>query len=96
MLGLPPITDESDFTAYDEYVGERYADAPPATLEAIRLAARSDALFMDPVYTGKAFSGLVGEIRKRRLGRDETVVFVHTGGLPIIFAYPEVLANLPA
>jgi 1-aminocyclopropane-1-carboxylate deaminase/D-cysteine desulfhydrase-like pyridoxal-dependent ACC family enzyme len=95
LLGLPPVTDESDFTAYDEYVGERYADAPPATLEAIRLAARTDAIFLDPVYTGKAFSGLIGEIRKGRLTKDQTAVFVHTGGLPIIFAYPELLANLP-
>lgn len=96
ILGLPPVMGESDFTAYDEYVGERYADTPPATLEAISLAARTDAIFMDPVYTGKAFSGLVGEIRKGRLGKDDTVVFVHTGGLPIIFAYADVLANLPA
>ncbi len=37
---------------------------------------------------------MVGEIRKRRLTRDDTLVFVHTGGLPIIFAFGEVLANL--
>ncbi|HEY3187345.1 MAG TPA: hypothetical protein VGJ70_07710, partial [Solirubrobacteraceae bacterium] len=61
---------------------------------AIKLAARTDALFMDPVYTGKAFSGLVGEIRKGRLTRDDTVVFVHTGGLPIIFAYADLLGSL--
>jgi 1-aminocyclopropane-1-carboxylate deaminase/D-cysteine desulfhydrase-like pyridoxal-dependent ACC family enzyme len=94
LLGLPPLMEEGDFTAYDEYVGSGYADTPPTTLEAIKLAARTDAIFLDPVYTGKAFSGLVGEIRKGRLTRDDTVVFVHTGGLPIIFAFAEVLADL--
>jgi 1-aminocyclopropane-1-carboxylate deaminase/D-cysteine desulfhydrase-like pyridoxal-dependent ACC family enzyme len=49
---------------------------------------------MDPVYTGKAFSGLVGEARGGRLGRDDLAVFVHTGGLPIIFAYHEALQDL--
>jgi 1-aminocyclopropane-1-carboxylate deaminase/D-cysteine desulfhydrase-like pyridoxal-dependent ACC family enzyme len=50
---------------------------------------------MDPVYTGKALSGLVGEIRRGRIGRNETAVLVHTGGLPTIFAYPELLGSLP-
>ena len=94
LLGLPPLMVEADFTTYDEYVGSAYADTPPATLEAVKLAARTDAIFLDPVYTGKAFSGLVGEIRKGRLTRNDTVVFVHTGGLPIIFAFAEVLATL--
>ncbi len=84
-----PLMVESDFCVHDEYVGAEYGDAPPATLEAIRLAARVEGVFLDPVYTGKAFSGLMGEIRK-----GETVVFVHTGGPPIIFAYDEVLARL--
>jgi 1-aminocyclopropane-1-carboxylate deaminase/D-cysteine desulfhydrase-like pyridoxal-dependent ACC family enzyme len=94
LLGLPQLMTEDDFTAYDEYVGAGYADAPAATLEAIKLAARTDAIFVDPVYTGKALSGLIGEIRKGRLTSDDTVVFVHTGGLPIIFAYPDLLAAL--
>lgn len=94
LLGLPPLMEEADFTTYDEYVGARYADHPPTTLEAIKLAARTDAIFLDPTYTGKALSGLIGEIRKGRLTKDDTVVFVHTGGLPIIFAYADELANL--
>ena len=39
-----------------------------------------------------ALSGLIGEIRNGNVGKDETVVFVHTGGTPIIFAYDELLA----
>ena len=94
LLDLPPLMEPGDFTAYDEYVGAAYADHPPATLEAIKLAARTDAIFLDPTYTGKALSGLIGEIRKGRLTKDDTVVFVHTGGLPIIFAFADELANL--
>lgn len=94
LLDLPLRLEPDDLDVHDRYVGDRYGDAPPATLEAIKLAARSDAIFMDPVYTGKAFSGLVGEIRAGAIGKDDVAVFVHTGGLPIIFAYHRLLKDL--
>lgn len=93
-LELPVRLEPDDFDVHDQYVGGRYAATPPTTLEAIKLAARTDAIFMDPVYTGKAFSGLVGEVRAGNVGKDDVCVFVHTGGTPIIFAYHEVLKNL--
>ncbi len=49
---------------------------------------------MDPVNTGKALSGLVGEIRAGALDKEDVAVFVHTGGLPIIFAYHVPLKEL--
>ena len=94
LLELPAVVDDDDFEVYDEYVGARYADVTPGVREAIRLLARTDAIFLDPVYTGKSMSGLIGEIRKGRFAAGQTVVFVHTGGLPIIFAYHEILAGL--
>ena len=94
LLDLPAGLASDDFDVHDEYVGERYGATPPTTLEAMRLAARTDAIFMDPVYTGKAFSGLVGEVRAGRIPPDDIAVFVHTGGLPIIFAYHKVLKDL--
>ncbi|MGH2368983.1 MAG: pyridoxal-phosphate dependent enzyme, partial [Chloroflexota bacterium] len=94
LLDLPARLEPDDFDVHDQYVGERYGATPPTTLEAIKLAARTDAIFLDPVYTGKAFSGLVGEVRAGNVGKDDVAVFVHTGGLPIIFAYHEVLKAL--
>jgi 1-aminocyclopropane-1-carboxylate deaminase/D-cysteine desulfhydrase-like pyridoxal-dependent ACC family enzyme len=94
LLDLPAALSPGDFDVHDEYVGGRYAATPPTTLEAIKLAARTDAIFMDPVYTGKSFSGLVGEVRAGRVPREDIALFVHTGGLPIIFAYHEVLKGL--
>ncbi len=94
VLDLPPIMSEDDFVAYDEYVGSRYGDATPEVLDAIRLLGRTEGIFVDPVYTGKALSGVIGEIRKGNVKAGETVVFVHTGGTPIIFAYDELLSKL--
>ena len=93
-LGLPAVVGEGDFCVHADYVGEGYGRTPPETLDAIRRAARVEGVFLDPVYTGKAFAGLIGEIRRGHVRAGETVVFVHTGGLPIIFAYDDVLATL--
>ena len=94
LLDLPVRVGSEDLDPHDQYTGGRYASTPPATLEAIKLAARTDAIFLDPVYTGKAFSGLIGEVRAGRIPDDDVAVFIHTGGTPIIFAYHEVLKNL--
>ena len=94
VLDLPPIMSEGDFSAYDDYVGSRYGDATAEVIEAIRLVGRTEGIFLDPVYTGKAMSGLIGEIRKGHVRKGETAVFVHTGGTPIIFAYDEVLSKI--
>ncbi len=62
-----------------------------ATLEAIRLAARLEALILDPVYSGKGLAGLVALIRDGRWRSDEDVVFLHSGGEPALFAYRELV-----
>lgn len=94
-LGLDARLEPADITVHDEYVGERYGVPTPACLEAIRLAGRTEGLILDPVYTAKAFSALIDQVRRGELGPDETVVFVHTGGIPITFAYSEeILAGL--
>ena len=58
-----------------------------ATVEAIRLGARLEALVLDPVYSGKGLAGLIALVRGGRWTQDQDVVFVHTGGVPALFAY---------
>jgi 1-aminocyclopropane-1-carboxylate deaminase/D-cysteine desulfhydrase-like pyridoxal-dependent ACC family enzyme len=95
LLDLPARLEAPDIDVHAEYVGERYGVPTTAGLEALRLAARNEALILDPVYTAKAMSALIDQVRRGRIGPDETVVFVHTGGLPITFAYAEeILAGL--
>ena len=95
MLGLDARLNPEDFGADDGYVGEGYGIPTDAGLEALKLAGRSEGLILDPVYTSKAMSALVDHIHTGHIGPDETVVFVHTGGLPITYAYaPEIVASL--
>ena len=71
----------------DDYIGERYGVVTEGGREAMRLLARTEAVILDPVYSSKAMAGLIDHVRKGRIGRDETVVFLHTGGTPALFAY---------
>jgi D-cysteine desulfhydrase len=63
-------------------LGPGYGRGTPECFAAITLAARTEGLILDPVYTGKAMAGLIAACRSGVIGRDDVVVFVHTGGMP--------------
>lgn len=64
----------------DDYVGEGYGLIDPDQPGVVDEATRLTGLLFDPTYTGKALYGLYNEVRSGRFGRDDTVVFWHTGG----------------
>jgi D-cysteine desulfhydrase len=66
-------------------IGKGYGARTDACLEAIRLAAATEGLLLDPVYSGKAMAALVADRRSGALAPDHPVVFLHTGGLPALF-----------
>lgn len=65
-----------------------------ASTEAIRTLAREEGLFIDPVYTGKAFAGMLDHIRTGRVPQGSSVVFWHTGGATALFAEKEILGKI--
>jgi 1-aminocyclopropane-1-carboxylate deaminase/D-cysteine desulfhydrase-like pyridoxal-dependent ACC family enzyme len=67
-------------TVDDSFVGEGYGIPTPASREALEVAARTEALFLDSTYTAKAMAGLMAHVRAGRFRSDETVLFWHTGG----------------
>jgi len=73
------------------HAGPAYGVPHAATIEAIKLAGRLEALALDPVYTGKGLAGLIALIRGGRWKTSDNVVFIHTGGSPALFAYRETL-----
>ena len=83
--------DEASVEVMAGHAGPAYGVPHSATIEAIRLAGRLEALALDPVYSGKGLAGLIALIRARRWRKDEDVVFIHTGGAPALFAYQSVL-----
>ena len=63
--------------------------------EAMRLLAGTEGIILDPVYSAKAMAGLIDHVRTGRIGKGQTVVFLHTGGTPALFAYAADLDLAP-
>jgi D-cysteine desulfhydrase len=76
----------------DGFVGPGYAMPYPEDIDAIRLAARTEGLLLDPTYTGKAFAGLLHAGRAGLFDPAAAIVFVHTGGVFGLFPQRDVLA----
>ena len=95
LLGLDVRLRPEDIWNSQAFVGPAYAEATPEGMEAIRLVAETEGIFLEPVYTGKAFAALLHDIRRGELTTRDTVVFLHTGGTPLIFAYAAELGESP-
>jgi D-cysteine desulfhydrase len=95
LLNVPPVPGGS-VRALDEWRGPGYSLLSDELVAAVRLVARLEGVLLDPVYTGKAMAGLIGLIRRGDLKRGETVLFVHTGGSPTLYAYQSVLQSWSA
>ncbi|HEX9014896.1 MAG TPA: pyridoxal-phosphate dependent enzyme, partial [Chloroflexota bacterium] len=92
-LGVAVHIAPEEIVNFDEYSAPGYGAVSEAGLEAIKLAGRTEGVMLDPVYTGKAMAGLIDHVRQGRLTRDDTVIFVHTGGLPALFAYKDEIVS---
>jgi len=74
----------------DSYVGKGYADIYPEIPETIKYVAKVSGVLLDPVYTGKAFYGMLDLIKKENI-KGKNILFIHTGGAPLIFNYADKL-----
>lgn len=84
-LDLPERLELSDLTTDQAFIGDGYGIPTSGGLEAIDLLARSEAILLDPCYTSKGMAALIAHVREGALTAGETVVFLHTGGMPALF-----------
>lgn len=94
LLGSHRQLSASDISIDDGHVGAGYAVPTEEGMAAIAMLARTEAIILDPVYTAKAMAGLIADIQTRDFGPDDSVVFLHTGGGPSIFANLDAFAAL--
>jgi 1-aminocyclopropane-1-carboxylate deaminase/D-cysteine desulfhydrase-like pyridoxal-dependent ACC family enzyme len=86
-LGINIRFSPADIFVDDGYIGGAYGVVSDAGREALRLLAMTEGIILDPVYTSKGMAGLIDHVRRGLLQPGESVVFVHTGGTPALFAY---------
>lgn len=93
LLGLPARISDDDVRIDDSQLGGGYGVPTDAMRDAVRTAASREGLLLDPVYSGKAFAGVLRDLRDGTIGDGEAVLFVVTGGVPGLFAYRQDLAG---
>jgi 1-aminocyclopropane-1-carboxylate deaminase/D-cysteine desulfhydrase-like pyridoxal-dependent ACC family enzyme len=87
VLGLDTRLSEDEIRNGMRFVGPGYGIPTEACVDAVKLFARTEGVILDPIYTGKAAAGMIVHIREGRYGKDDALVFVHTGGTPAIFTW---------
>ncbi len=93
MLDVPISFNRSDMRVLDQYIGEGYGIMTQDVYDAIHLCAQTDAIILDPNYTGTVMTAMLDDIRSGNVGPDQSLIFLHTGGLPALFAFAEELAR---
>lgn len=93
-LERPPEVKTEDIHTDSNYYLPGYEIPNEASSRAIRMLAKEEGLFIDPVYTGKAFAGMIDYIESGKIEKGKTVVFWHTGGATGLFAEKEILGDL--
>ena len=87
LLGRTDLTiKKEDIILVSGFEGAGYAISSPEGSQAIELLAKTEGILLDPTYTGKAFAALVDHIENGEIGKEERIVFWHTGGLPDLFS----------
>lgn len=90
LIERPDLAHVIEVNCDGGYVGSGYGAETPAMGNAVRMLARTEGIFLDPVYTGKAMAGLIDYVGTGKLGGAGAVVFLHTGGTPALFVYPDI------
>jgi 1-aminocyclopropane-1-carboxylate deaminase/D-cysteine desulfhydrase-like pyridoxal-dependent ACC family enzyme len=89
-LGIDCYVAPEDVINDGNYVGPAYAVPTPECMRAIKLLAETEGIMSDPVYVGKGLAGLIDHIKTGKLGKRDTVIYLHTGGSPLLFCYPDI------
>ncbi|MER7678673.1 1-aminocyclopropane-1-carboxylate deaminase [Streptomyces sp. NPDC096934] len=87
LIGAGREPTDADVELDERYHAGTYGIPDEATLEAMRLAARTEGMVTDPVYEGKSMAGMIDLVARGEIGRDSTVLYAHLGGQPALNAY---------
>jgi len=91
LVGLQFSLNYNEITVYDEYTCGGYGVITRDVVDVVKKVAKLEGVLLDPVYTGKAMMGLFDLVEKGDVPKGSTVVFLHTGGTPLIFQYEDEL-----
>ena len=86
-VGVSGAIPRDSVVCFDDYVGPGYSRPTEGMIEAVKLLASTEAILLDPVYSGKTMAGLIDLVRNDYFELESNVLFLHTGGSPALYAY---------
>jgi D-cysteine desulfhydrase len=96
LLGVDRQVPREAVLSFGDYWRPKYSVPNAKMVEAVQMLARTEAILLDPVYTGKIMAGLIDLSRKGYFRKGENLLFIHTGGAPSLHAYePQLLGDAP-
>ena len=87
LIGFSHRFTAADVDIRTDFIGPGYGVVTPEGRAALDLLARTEGILLDPVYTAKAMAALIHDVRQGKWAKGDTVIFLHTGGTPAVFAY---------
>lgn len=87
LLDIDPQRERGEHHIYDEFIGREYGDPTEACLDAIIIMGQAEGILLDPVYSGKMFSGFLAHHQQGRWQSGQNILLLHSGGTPALFAY---------
>lgn len=94
MIEHADVVHRSDVLTNDQMLHPGYGQLNDNVTEALHLAAKCEGVLLDPTYTAKSMAGLIHMVREGHFAQNQNIVFLHTGGSPALFGYPEVLPKI--
>lgn len=91
MLGKKDLINANDILVDDRMLQPGYGQLNQQLLEAMQMMAEAEGILLDPTYTGKSMAGLIHLVNSGQFKAGQNIVFLHTGGTPALFGYPEIL-----
>ncbi len=93
LMGLDIDIGVDDILCDDRFLAPGYGQLNGPTSAAIELLARREGVLLDPTYSGKAFAALIDCVENENFTTNDHLVFLHTGGTPSLFGYPELVSE---
>lgn len=96
VAGLGSAAAPADLRIRLDQVGPGYSELTEPVMEALTIAARTEGIVLDPIYTGRAMAGLICAVREGQIKPGDRTIFLHSGGLPGLFGHPTTMARAGA
>ena len=91
LIGLDRDLTDDEILLDQRYHAGTYGIPDESTLDAMRLAARTEGMITDPVYEGKSMAGLIDLVTRGEIAKDSTVLYAHLGGQPALNGYSALI-----